>query len=612
MTEDALFAFAEDFCRLYEDLSIAVKTLINYRDILKIFLEQIDRNVKGDYVTKLAVLFTGISAYLKEPLNLFLRGDSGLGKTYNTVKVLEYFPEEDVLFLGGISPTALIHDYGVKMSATGINLDKLGWPDKPERRMYDDIASYRDAIRVYKEALQQRRELEVNSYTLIELSSKILVFLETPHLKTFNILRPILSHDKERMSFKITDKTSEGKLKTKHIILQGFPAAIFLKATDEYAEELATRSFTVSPQRCPEKFRAANQLTDVKANAPWYDAEQAKTRMLFREAMNKIKQISAGKDVIIPFDNLSEFYPAEIPRDMRDYAHLTQLTKCITALHAAQRLTAQKQGFAQYLVASAFDVKVAWQIYTALFETTRTGVSEHLLQFYHDIIVYRDKWRVDELVTEYNNLYKPKIASKTIYRMLSTLEQLGYVSWVKSETDARVKLYSPLIKQDEKMFSNLLFDTERIFSAANFENKLDLWLSRYSRQLEFSVDQKNLSPDEKLEEIKKYTIKNTELCPYLTDVLTSLKHEKKPETILKDEKGITENNSSLNPPKQILSVIYLDKEDCHMGKCGLCNQHRLCDTTVTYIDQTWGDICSDCAQTCFEQLKKQQEALLHD
>ena len=72
------------------------------------FMSHIGRTVKHDKMTSNLVLKTGLSAYTKEPLNVFLRGPSSIGKTYVVVNSLTAFPKKDVWFLGGLSPTAQI------------------------------------------------------------------------------------------------------------------------------------------------------------------------------------------------------------------------------------------------------------------------------------------------------------------------------------------------------------------------------------------------------------------------------------------------------------------------------------------------------------------------
>ena len=76
-------------------------------------LEHLSLTVKRDDLTKKILLLTCMSAYSPDPLNVFLKGESSIGKTHNAVECVKYFPKKDVWKLGALSPTALAHDYGV-------------------------------------------------------------------------------------------------------------------------------------------------------------------------------------------------------------------------------------------------------------------------------------------------------------------------------------------------------------------------------------------------------------------------------------------------------------------------------------------------------------------
>ena len=102
-------------------------------DLISYVLSDLEKRVKRDKPTKLSVFFAGLSAYTREPINLFLKGESGVGKSYNVVETLKYFPREDVWFLGGLSPKALIHEHGVLLNKYGEPLDLSEKPIKPKK-----------------------------------------------------------------------------------------------------------------------------------------------------------------------------------------------------------------------------------------------------------------------------------------------------------------------------------------------------------------------------------------------------------------------------------------------------------------------------------------------
>lgn len=175
------------------------------------FMRHLSKTVKRDETTKKLAFLTGLSAYTPEPINLFLRGEGSIGKTYNVVESLKYFPKEDVWLLGGLSRTALVHSYGVLVDKNG---DLILPSQKPDKKASEDE----------KEAWRNRLR---DSYYLVDLTSKILVFLDAPNFDTFMALRPILSHDAHEISYRFTDKTSKGQLQTQHVVIRGWPSTIF-------------------------------------------------------------------------------------------------------------------------------------------------------------------------------------------------------------------------------------------------------------------------------------------------------------------------------------------------------------------------------------------------
>jgi len=305
---------------------VAVKEVVEVwrtRELLDFVLEDLERRVKKDRSTKLSVFSTGLSAYSTEPMNLFLKGPSGVGKTYNTVQTLQYFPKEDVWFLGGLSPKALIHDYGVLMNKYGDPINTLEKPVKPRKRDFENEEEYREALKQYKEDLDAWKEEIRESYTLIDLSHKILVFLESPEYNTFRMLLPILSHDTRRIEYRFTDKTAKGQLRTSRVVIEGWPATIFLSTDRKYVEDLATRGFTTTPEASKEKIEEANKLTNLKASFPWeynHDTEEA---LVIKSLIRNIRERSMREeiDVVVPFLDLHELFPKDIVRDMRDFQH---------------------------------------------------------------------------------------------------------------------------------------------------------------------------------------------------------------------------------------------------------------------------------------------------
>jgi len=141
-------------------------------------MKHLDKTVKRDHATKRMVFFTALSAYSRNPQNLFLKGPSSTGKTYNVTEALRYFPRSDVWMLGGLSPTALVHDYGTLIdSESGKEIDPA--EDKPQKEDYKDDKHGFDR-HAFHAAEKRWRDRLRKAYYLVDLQRKILVFLEAP------------------------------------------------------------------------------------------------------------------------------------------------------------------------------------------------------------------------------------------------------------------------------------------------------------------------------------------------------------------------------------------------------------------------------------------------
>jgi hypothetical protein len=435
-----------------KDFFIEAVNVWRTENLIDYSLADLETRVKKDKPVKLSVLFTGLSSFLHDPINLFLKGESGSGKTYNTTETLKYFPEDPIWFLGGMSRKSLVHSHGVLLNKNGEEIDLDYRPTKPNKKDFDNEEDFKRAVQNYQEQLKDRREEMRDSYTLVDLSHKVLVFLESPDFETFQMLRPILSHDKEQIQYQFVDKTGKGQLQTRKVVLKGWPATIFLTTDVKYIEELATRSFTATPENSEVKISEANVLTNMKASLPWQYEEETQAFKIISGLIQRLQeQASESKvDVVIPFLNLFELFPKEISRDMRDFQHFTQFMKTITLLHYFQR-PYMKHGESKLLIATLEDVRRALDVYREIFETTRTGTEKRILDLYHQIVKTKDSWYLKEITYEYNKTAKRKLSEDSLRRILQRLDEIGYVNIQKNdEGDKRLNLYIPLMKGEEK------------------------------------------------------------------------------------------------------------------------------------------------------------------
>ena len=360
------------------------------------------------------IFLTALSAYTPEPINLFLRGESSTGKSYNVVQALKYFPKEDVWLLGGLSPTALIHQHGTLVDKNG---DAILPFHKPQK----------DATQDEKEAWIKRIS---DSRYLVELKGKILVFLEAPHFETFNMLRPILSHDAWQISYRFTDKSGKGQLQTQHVIIQGWPATIFCSTQEKYVKDLATRGFTITPEMSTRKYQAANILTAKKSAYPWM-FQQDFDHMLLEGYINFLKNHLSEIKAVDPYAiKFAKAFPSKQPRSMCDFKHLTNLIKVFALFHFAQRplvvrkvkvktsneqdpaLTEPKEIEERYIMVTKRDYDFVLALWQNIQETTETSAPGHIIKFYHEAVeeVAKEKpeFTIEDLTEKWNSKAEEK------------------------------------------------------------------------------------------------------------------------------------------------------------------------------------------------------------
>ena len=181
-----------------------------------------NKTVKLDDSLVRGVFYTGCSTWTFDPLNLGIIAPTSEGKTYSVLQVLLYFPKRDVKFIGSMSPKVIIRQDSILVDA-----DTL----KP---IQSDIDTLKQRI-VKEKNEKQKEELEeqlqnllVNARPLIDLRGKIYVFLEPPIPETWNIIKPIMSHDNFVMEHPYVESNTFQGIHVRSIITQGFPAFIFL------------------------------------------------------------------------------------------------------------------------------------------------------------------------------------------------------------------------------------------------------------------------------------------------------------------------------------------------------------------------------------------------
>jgi hypothetical protein len=315
-------------------------------------VEILGLTIKKDQENKLITFLCQLSAYTESSqFNISFNAPSSTGKSYIPTEIARLFPDEDVIEIGYCSPTAFFHDVGRYVK---------------ERQGY-----------------------------VVDLSRKILIFLDQPHTQLLERLRPVLSHDKKEINLKITDKSQKFGLKTKNVLLRGFPAVIFCTAGLKIDEQEATRFLLLSPETNQEKIRDAvcekiRKETDREAYQRCLDENPE--RSLLKERFRAVRQENIREVKIRQPEKVENRFlkgrETLKPRHARDIARLISLIKAFALLNLWFR---ERDGSA--IVADAGDIEAGFTLWDAISESQELNLPPYVYRLYEEIILpaYEEK-----------------------------------------------------------------------------------------------------------------------------------------------------------------------------------------------------------------------------
>ncbi|OGE36916.1 hypothetical protein A3D79_02245 [Candidatus Daviesbacteria bacterium RIFCSPHIGHO2_02_FULL_39_8] len=372
--------------------------------------------IKRDEINKLLTFLAELSAYTEDSqLNISFNAPSSSGKSFIPTEIANLFPQKDLIEVAYCSPTAFFHDYGE------FNKEKGG-------------------------------------YT-VDLSRKILIFLDQPHTMLLQHLRPMLSHDKKEIRLKITDKSQKAGLRTKNIYLIGFPTVIFCTAGLNLDEQEATRFLLLSPEVNQEKIREAifEKVKKEANNALYkYELESNPERQVLKDRILAIKQelireIKIGNPTLVQEMFLKR---AKIlkPRHQRDIGRVISLVKVFALLNLWFR---ERNGM--IITANEDDIQEAFKVWDAISESQELGLPPFVYNLYKDVVVtaYKDKNGEPESVVKIG-LARQDIMQKhyEVYgrfpptwqlkdQIIPLLEASGLITQEQDPTDRRKALIYP-------------------------------------------------------------------------------------------------------------------------------------------------------------------------
>lgn len=435
-----------------------------YSELIRIF----EKTVKEDRRSVEFIFNHLLSAYTPDPSNLGLEGPTSEGKTYPTVEVASWFPENDVWFLGGLSPTSLVHDKAEFVDAEGKPLEaKLESLYTQRRNLKKGKA---EAAEIAMVEDQIATALKGSKY-LVNMENKILIFLEAPQLETWEKLRPILSHDRYEISYKFTDKSSTGKLQTAHVVIHGWPAAIYLKAErgreDQIWDQIQSRFTTISPKMGPKKYRAAIKFIAEKKGLPnivflnkfgfdEFKKAQRIIRTIRRRLLGITHNARKATDTVNPnifwipfYEGIGKEFPARFGRHMRDSARFLTLIQMSAATNVFSR-PILKIGDVEYIVVVREDYERAVRLFfEEAGEEIFSGLPAHVIDFFKEIVIPLqseiERIAVMDMVEKCAKKSEKPKSDKTIRECyLPPLTGEGLITGAPDPDDKRRKLWKVL------------------------------------------------------------------------------------------------------------------------------------------------------------------------
>lgn len=315
---------------------------LSSQDLIKI----LGLTIKQDNHNKLATFLCELSAYTESSqFNISFNAPSSTGKSYIPTEIAQLFPKEDVMEIGYCSPTSFFHDNG------HYNKEREG--------------------------------------TEIDLSRKILIFLDQPHTQLLERLRPLLSHDKKEMTVKITDKSQRMGMKTKTIFIKGYPAVIFCSAGILIDEQEGTRFLLLSPEANREKVQQGIHekiLRETDPDAYYQALEDNEGRALLKERILAIRSEHI-EEILLPDDGMLEqvFMEGKIylkPRHQRDIGRFIAFVRMFALLNMWFR---ERKDTA--IVANEADIQEAIELWRILSESQEYNLPPYVFDLYKHVIL---------------------------------------------------------------------------------------------------------------------------------------------------------------------------------------------------------------------------------
>ena len=544
------------------------------KDKIEYCIDIILKEAKKENRVANQLLITMLSAYCNNPINLLINAPSGVGKNYVINIVSSLFPQCDILSLAAMTEKALFHRSGILVIKNENGEyepieDKLAYIDNEIEEKEHELlqTKNRDTKQGLRSLIikikQDKKELLKDAKKLIDLSNKVIIFLDTPSERLLSGLLPLLSHDKYEVEYEFVD-THNG-IKTKSNVLRGWPAVVIAQALDYSKsprfQEYQRRFITTNPTMTQEKYFEAINLIFDKSSVPdsiyqhniVSDEEKHKAKEIIKGLKEQIqgicRDIKPGKNnVIIPFDDLiRQSIPKEKASDMTRANRLATYLLFLPLVHFDKRprFTIVKKGSItiQTIPIAIFE---DLQNTLSLMEYS-DGVRPYILEWYYDVFLKAFEEKGDEkdskinskgenleeeivaltsqdIIKKHKEVYNETLTSKRLLESyLYPLFNQEYIDKIESVIDKRAKIYYPIIKTKKyiNLFENeksnnlsqqkekIVVNSTRFISKEHIISKIRPYLRYYSDNGFYTKIKNHLDEEITLEELVEQYFGNT-------------------------------------------------------------------------------------------------------
>jgi hypothetical protein len=347
--------------------------------------------------------------------NIGYNAESSTGKSYIPLELVWFFPQEDVIELGYVSPQAFFHEQGIFDKETKIRT--------------------------------------------INYEQKILVLLDMPHDLLLHRIRPMLSHDRKVITTKITDKKERFGTRTETTEIIGFPTVLFCTAKPSLDDQERTRLLLLSPETDQEKLKAGILLRlekECDREAFKNKMEEDEDRQRLKSRVEAIKTASISNIIIkeedrdFIADKFLKARPRLWPRHQRDVTRLLALIKACALFNfdSHERIETVSS---KNIIATMEDIENGFKLYEGIRESNEIGLPPEMWEIYKAILPHMTEYGITkkDFSAAYFKVFGKPLSSKRLDEILGLFCGTGLYNEEPDPNDRRRLLYTTLNSQTE-------------------------------------------------------------------------------------------------------------------------------------------------------------------